>query len=281
MAKRPSLSAQPHLYIGDSAGRPLDYGTVYFGEPDKDPEFYPIDIFYDEDLSAQAPQPVRTKGGFMNVNGDMVEVYAAENEYSVKVLDQYGIKVFYAPRTDRVIGAQGLQGDKGEKGERGDSVNVIVANNEKTLSPPNITLTDDGELRVSDDTRNAATRKVGTIEGNLVERGADGYPTNNNAIGVGQTWQDVKASRSEGVTYTNSTGRPIVVSVTTKTISGSVTSLSLLAYVNNILISESRTYSATSSYAVNAVIIVPAGSTYKFEPSAAVSYAITLWSELR
>jgi hypothetical protein len=28
-------------------------------------------------------------------------------------------------------------------------------------------------------------------------------------IGVGQTWQDVSGSRSAGVTYTNSTGKPI------------------------------------------------------------------------
>lgn len=81
--------------MGDSTGRPLDYGMVYFGEPNKDPEFYPINIFYDEDLSVAASQPVRTKGGFLNANGDMIEIYAAEIEYSVKILDQYGRKVFY------------------------------------------------------------------------------------------------------------------------------------------------------------------------------------------
>jgi len=31
-------------------------------------------------------------------------------------------------------------------------------------------------------------------------------------IGVGQTWQDVTASRALGVTYTNSTGKPLQVS---------------------------------------------------------------------
>lgn len=33
-------------------------------------------------------------------------------------------------------------------------------------------------------------------------------------FGVGQTWQDVKGSRSSGVTYTNNTGRPIEVFIT-------------------------------------------------------------------
>lgn len=95
MALRTSLVAQPHLYMGDSTGKPLDYGMVYFGQPNKDPEYYPIDIYYDEALTIAASQPVRTKGGFLNANGDMTEVYAAEIEYSVKVLDSYGRQVFY------------------------------------------------------------------------------------------------------------------------------------------------------------------------------------------
>lgn len=95
MALRTSLAVQPHLYIGDAAGRPLDYGSIYFGEPNKDPEFYPIDIFADEALTVPLSQPVRTKGGFINVNGDMTEVYAAEADYSVKVLDAHGVKVLY------------------------------------------------------------------------------------------------------------------------------------------------------------------------------------------
>lgn len=101
MALRTSLVAQPHLYIGDVTGKPLDYGIVYFGQPNKDPEFYPIDIYYDESLTVAAAQPVRTKGGFLNANGDMIEVYANELTYSVKVLDGYGIQVFYKPEMTR------------------------------------------------------------------------------------------------------------------------------------------------------------------------------------
>ncbi|WP_131669258.1 glycosyl hydrolase family 28-related protein [Psychrobacter pygoscelis] len=101
MSVRTSLAVQPHLYIGDAAGRPLDYGRVFFGEPDKDPEFYPINIYYDEALTIPAMQPVRSKGGFLNANGDMIEIYAKELEYSVKVLDQYGVKVFYKSRMSK------------------------------------------------------------------------------------------------------------------------------------------------------------------------------------
>ena len=101
MALRTSLPVQPHLYLADTLGRPLDGGKVFFGEVSKDPELYPINVFYDDDLTIAAPQPIRSKGGFMNANGDMVEIYASEVSYSVKVLDSYGRQVFYAPDMSR------------------------------------------------------------------------------------------------------------------------------------------------------------------------------------
>src|SRR5699024_6516018 len=95
MALRTPLSVTPHLYMGDSTGRPLDKGVVYFGEQDKDPEFYPINLFSDDALTKPLAQPVHTKGGYLYDKGDMVEPHAKEVIYSVKVLDSYGRKVFY------------------------------------------------------------------------------------------------------------------------------------------------------------------------------------------
>ncbi len=37
------------------------------------------------------------------------------------------------------------------------------------------------------------------------------------SLGVGQTWQDVTSSRSSGVTYTNTTGKPIQIYIMTGT----------------------------------------------------------------
>jgi len=45
-------------------------------------------------------------------------------------------------------------------------------------------------------------------------RGDDNFDSfESSGLGVNQTWQDVTADRAEGVTYTNTTGRPIYVSV--------------------------------------------------------------------
>lgn len=102
MALRTPLTVSPHMYIGDSTGRPLDNGMVYFGLPDQDPEFYPINIFSDDDLTIPVSQPVRSKGGYLNDNkGDMAEIHAKELIYSVKVLDQYGRKIFYKGQSMR------------------------------------------------------------------------------------------------------------------------------------------------------------------------------------
>lgn len=97
-ANRSALVPQPNLYIGDLTGRPLDYGMVYFGEPDKDPEFYQIEIFADQDLTVPLAQPVRTKGGYLYDKGDVVRVYSLNGEYSVKVKDQYNREVYYVAK---------------------------------------------------------------------------------------------------------------------------------------------------------------------------------------
>lgn len=335
-----SLTVQPHLYIGDSTGRPLDYGRIYFGEPNKDPEDHPINIFYDPELTVAASQPVRTKGGFMNAFGDMVEVYAIEQSYSVKVLDESGVTVFYkselnrtldinttirannlliAPSTgdkvgqqvfeyrdavdliwtivpagiylkDSVIANASITGDKivkesitGDKIAKNAALNTPLLPNTyalTTLDAPNLTMDATGALTRSNDPLNASTRKVGTAAGNLVERGADGYPTNNNALGVGQTWQDMTVSRSNNVTYTNDTGRPIFVRVCYETTIGTDRILEILTTVNSVQLFREREYSATVNTAIIAAFIVPTGMTYKVESISSLTSLIS-WSELR
>ncbi len=95
MALRTPLPVQPNLYMTDAAGRPLDGGKVYFGESGKDPELYPIDIFYDEALTIAAPQPVTTKNGFLSASGNIIAIYGTADSYSVKVLDANSVQVLY------------------------------------------------------------------------------------------------------------------------------------------------------------------------------------------
>ena len=80
--------------------------------------------------------------------------------------------------------------------------------------------------------------------------------------GVGRTWQDVTASRSAGVTYTNNTGRDIFFIVTAQL--GDVEQT--LMQVNGNLVAQSRgsSSSSTSDPRYSISVIIPDGSTYSY-----------------
>ena len=89
-------------------------------------------------------------------------------------------------------------------------------------------------------------------------------------IGVGQSWQDVTASRSSGTTYTNFTGKPIFVQITCASTSGST---NLDVFVGSVQIID---------YSVNvgrgtASFVVPNGETYR----AVFNTSLNIWAELR
>lgn len=83
-----------------------------------------------------------------------------------------------------------------------------------------------------------------------------------------QSWQDMSASRSAGVTYTNSTGRPIMVSIRAQT---GTSDCSIT--VNGVTAALALQTVATRNFLT---VIVPNNGTYIMQPA----YS-TLWSELR
>ncbi|MEY0290766.1 hypothetical protein AB7303_17685 [Providencia rettgeri] len=83
-------------------------------------------------------------------------------------------------------------------------------------------------------------------------------------LGYGQTWQNLISSRSSGVTYTNATSKPIVVSVS-KRGNGLIT-----IAVDGVVISEDENWSFATA-------IIPPNTKYVVS----VSGTITRWAELR
>lgn len=84
------------------------------------------------------------------------------------------------------------------------------------------------------------------------------------SLGVGQTWQDVTASRAGATPYTNTTGKPIMVRLIPTSSGGFV--------LNGAQILESVA-SATANQWVH--WIIPAGATYQW------GGAFSAWWELR
>lgn len=93
------------------------------------------------------------------------------------------------------------------------------------------------------------------------------------SVGVDQTWQDVTASRASGTTYTNTTGKPIQITVTVSNSSGTHT-VALGAVTYKI---GSTGTTGGSSVASN---VIPDGTTYSVTVGGGGA-AITKWLELR
>jgi hypothetical protein len=94
------------------------------------------------------------------------------------------------------------------------------------------------------------------------------------AIGVGQTWQ--KPSRSLNTSYTNSTGKPIMVTCSPKAQSGTTAT----AVVDGVTILNSTTIDCCGVPQISYFpfsFIVPDGSTYRVNGS----YDFRDWAELR
>ncbi|MDZ4034069.1 hypothetical protein U0868_21180 [Kluyvera ascorbata] len=95
---------------------------------------------------------------------------------------------------------------------------------------------------------------------------------NNTNLGQNQTVQDLTATRALGVTYTNTTGKPIAVSVR---VTGGA-SVNATGTVNNIPFAyQNTTASATGS--VGLFFIIPVGGTYSVTSNA----TLTWWAEMR
>ncbi len=90
-------------------------------------------------------------------------------------------------------------------------------------------------------------------------------------LGVGQTWQDVLASRAAATDYPNSTGRPIQVNIWG--VSGAAADL----VVGGVVACRSGINSSVPS--VNLTAVVPPGATYRVNNITTGS--IVVWAELR
>lgn len=91
------LIQSPFEYLTDRNGRALANGKIYIGEPNKDPENFPVAAFFDVDGTVPAPQPIRTNSaGFpCDASGNPQRIFTA-TAYSIRVSDQNDAQVYYA-----------------------------------------------------------------------------------------------------------------------------------------------------------------------------------------
>jgi hypothetical protein len=95
-------------------------------------------------------------------------------------------------------------------------------------------------------------------------------------LGAGQTWQTVTASRAVGVTYTNTTGRPIAVSVY---FASADQGRQAELYVSGVAVFGSQASSTHDRITVSGV--VPAEATYGVDMTFGTTQVLVYWRELR
>ena len=100
---------------------------------------------------------------------------------------------------------------------------------------------------------------------------AQGKVLNDQAFGIGQTWQDVTASRVVNTTYTNSTGKPLEVMIV---VNGGASTSGNLLQINGVNVAE---FYIHSNMTAPFCFTVPAGQTYRIN----ITSTINSWSELR
>ena len=133
---------------------------------------------------------------------------------------------------------------------------------------PDATTSTQGAVKLNNTLTSSSTTEALTA--------AQGKFLNDQAFGVGQTWQDFTGSRSSGVTYTNNTGKPIMISVIARGRDATVA-----IYVGSVLVAtQADTYDSTQNVSTGSTI-VPAGAAYTVISTNKYGVNVTSWAELR
>lgn len=114
--------ATPLPQFFDLDGLPLDQGFVYVGRPNQNPQTAPLQVYWDEDGTIPAAQPLRTLNGLIARNGTPSNAFVAGN-YSLEVLRKNMAQVLYAPNSINT----GLQSQIGYKRSEAGAVAATLA----------------------------------------------------------------------------------------------------------------------------------------------------------
>jgi hypothetical protein len=128
------------------------------------------------------------------------------------------------------------------------------------------------DLVISGNTSGSVTLRAPNVSGSTVLTLDTTSGTLASPIGVGQTWENVTLSRTKGTTYTNSTGKPILIAVSLNETFPSSWSITING---SVVISSSHSGSSYNGW--SGAVIVPNEATY----SATGAGTLKSWWELR
>jgi hypothetical protein len=93
----------PFPLFVDLKGQPLQGGRIYIGQPNKNPETFPVPVYWDLAGTQPAAQPLRTTNGYITRSGTPAAIFV-DGFYSITVKDSRGRIVFSVPNTADIYG---------------------------------------------------------------------------------------------------------------------------------------------------------------------------------
>ncbi|KXO82648.1 hypothetical protein AYL20_01240 [Acinetobacter venetianus] len=225
-------ASTPFPIYNDTDGSPLDAGFIYFGPPNNNPLTTQIALFYDAALTQPAENPARTSNGYVVKSGAIRQLFCAEPIISIVVQNKRNETVWNAAyvnlnpgiTTDAVIDAAtgdsqaDINADTLRISENLADLNSIeeARDNLDVYSKEYV----DGKTGAASEEA-AGIAEIATQE--EVDAGVDDLriltPKKLKAyidsitFGIGQTYQNMTASRNVGTPYTNETKKPIFLSI--------------------------------------------------------------------
>ena len=93
----------PFAYVPDpNKGKPVALGELYFGEADKDPESFPIQVYAKQEdgtlIAISLGGAIElSAGGVPTYNGSPVQLVVFESPFSLKAFDRLGCLLYTSP----------------------------------------------------------------------------------------------------------------------------------------------------------------------------------------
>lgn len=99
-------------FVNPSTGKPIGNGLLYIGEPDADPQDFPVQVYVVQQDSVNLPisQPITlSAGGVAIYNGSPVQLKYDGVFVSVKTTTSNGSLIYYTPRCEALLTASELE----------------------------------------------------------------------------------------------------------------------------------------------------------------------------
>ncbi|WP_370602277.1 hypothetical protein [Citrobacter cronae] len=168
----------------------------------------------------------------------------------------------------------------GLSGSTGNSTTAVMSQKAVTDALPTVTQSTGASTtsvmsqKATTDAINAVkttvVQSVGTSTTSVMSQNAVTSLVNDAAsVGVNQLWNDVTSSRTVGINYTNTTGRPIMIAMNVKNVPAGLFASSIT--VQGIELSAGSTVSGEHRF-ISA--IVPPGQVYRYQPLASSNFIL-------